>query len=402
LNAVFGGSPARRAVLRLLGTATALAVLETLMPFAALEAVAQEKRPLEKTDLSIGFITITCCTPLAVADSLGMFRDSGLDVELVRTPGWPQVRERLQTGQYDGSQVLSPMPLAMSLGLHGDAHPTALALIQNNNGNSLTLALKHRDKRDPKSWKGMTFGIPFEISMQNMLLRYFVAEHGLEPGKDITIKVVPPPEMVENLKAEILDGFFAPDNVSQMAVHTGVGFIHMLSKEIWDGHPCCGFAASDAFIKSAPNSFLAMTRAIVKAGAHSAKIENRAEIAKIVAGPKYLHAPLEVIEAVLTGNYDDGLGKRHSVPDRITFHPFPYASMAVWMLTQMQRWGDIAGDVNYKQIAEQVFRSVDAAKLLKEAGFAAPTSAYAVHDIMGKPFDADKAAAYLHTFANKT
>src|SRR5215472_13497791 len=95
LSAVFGATPARRAVLRMLGGATALAALETVFPFNALEAMAQEKAKPEKAELTIGFIAITCSTPLVVADKLGFFREHGLDVELVRTPGWGAIRERL-------------------------------------------------------------------------------------------------------------------------------------------------------------------------------------------------------------------------------------------------------------------------------------------------------------------
>src|SRR5262249_15784110 len=144
----------------------------------------------------------------------GMFKEAGLDVELVRTPSWAAVRERLQNGQYEASHVLSPLPLAMTMGLKGTASATALGLVQNSNGNSIALALKHQDKRDAKSWKGMTFAVPFDVSMQNLLLRYYLAEHGLDPDKDVTIKAVPPPEMVANVKAGILDGFLAPDNVA--------------------------------------------------------------------------------------------------------------------------------------------------------------------------------------------
>src|SRR5262249_28233694 len=143
---------------------------------------------------------------------------------------------------------------------------------------------------------------------------------------------------------------------------------------------------------------LALMRALVKASAHVAKPENRKEAAKIVAQPKYLNAPLEAVEAVLTGNFPDGLGNQRSVPDRIDFQPFPYQSMAVWMLTQMRRWGQIPQNVGYKQIADQVFRAADVQKLLKDAGLAAPGSAYAKHEIMGKAFEADNAEAYLKSF----
>ena len=401
LRAVFGGSPARRAVLRSLGTATALAILDTVMPIGTLQAMAEDRAKPEKGELTIGFIDITCATPLCVADKLGFFRENGLDVELVRTPSWAVISERLSSGAYEASHVLTPQPLSMTLGLRGAAQPMALSLVQNTNGDSITLALKHKEKRDPRSWKGMTFAVPFEISMQNLLLRYYLAEHGIDPDRDVTIKPVPPPEMVANMKAGILDGFLAPDNAAQLAVHSGAGFIHLLSKEIWDGHPCCGIGMQPVMIKDAPNTCMAIARALLTAAAHASKAANRKAVAEIVAERKYINCPREVAEAVLTGEFEDGLGNRRSVPNRIDFRPFPYHSMAVWMLTQMKRWGFVKGDVSYKDIAEKVFRAAEAQKLLKEVGLEAPASTYARHVIMGKPFDAGQTASYLDSFAIK-
>jgi nitrate/nitrite transport system substrate-binding protein len=401
LRAVFGGSPARRAVLRSLGTAAALAILDTVMPLGTLQALAEDKTEPEKSELTIGFIDITCATPLCVADKLDLFRENGLDVELVRTPSWAVISERLSSGAYEASHVLTPQPLALTLGLRGAPKPTALSLVQNTNGDSITLALKHQDKRDPASWKGMTFAVPFEISMQNLLLRYYLAEHGIDPDRDVTIKAVPPPEMVANMKAGILDGFLAPDNAAQLAVYSGAGFIHLLSKEIWDGHPCCGIGVQPALINEAPNTCLAIARALLAASAHVSKAENRKPVAEIVADRKYINCPREVAEAVLTGEFDDGLGNHWSVPNRIEFRPFPYHSMAVWMLTQMKRWGFVKGDISYKDIAEQVFLAADARKLFKEVGLEVPASTYARHVIMGKTFDADQTASYLDGFAIK-
>jgi nitrate/nitrite transport system substrate-binding protein len=401
LRAVFGGSPTRRALLGSLGTAAALGILETVMPLGTLQAMAEDKAKPEKSELTIGFIDITCATPLCVADKLGLFSENGLDVELVRTPSWAVISERLSSGAYEASHVLTPQPLSITLGLRGAPQPTALALVQNTNGDSITLALKHKEKRDPASWRGMTFAVPFEISMQNLLLRYYLAEHGIDPDRDVTIKPVPPPEMVANMKAGILDGFLAPDNAAQLAVYTGAGFIHLLSKEIWDGHPCCGIGVQPALLKDAPNTCLALARSLLAAAAHASKAENRKAVAAIVAERKYINCPREVTEAVLTGEFDDGLGNHWSVPNRIEFRPFPYHSMAVWMLTQMKRWGFVKGDISYKDIAEQVFRAAEAEKFFKDVGREVPASTYARHVIMGKPFDADQTASYLDGFAIK-
>ena len=180
--------------------------------------------------------------------------------------------------------------------------------IENINGQAITLAIKHKDKRDPKDWKGMKFAIPFDYSMHNYLLRYYLAEHGIDPDTDVQIRSVPPPEMVANLRADNIDGFLAPDKICQRAVYDGVGFIHILSKEIWDGHPCCAFAASKEFITQSPNTFCRAARAIIDATAYASKAENRKQIAEAIAPANYLNAPVTVLEQVLTGTYADGLG----------------------------------------------------------------------------------------------
>ena len=116
--------------------------------------------------------------------------------------------------------------------------------LENIIGQGITLASKHKDRRDPKQWKGFKFAIPFDYSMHNYLLRYYLAEHGIDPEADVQLRVVPPPEMVANLRADNIDGFLAPDSICQRAIYDGVGFLHILSKEIWDGHPCCSFTAT--------------------------------------------------------------------------------------------------------------------------------------------------------------
>ena len=155
--------------------------------------------------------------------------------------------------------------------------------VENINGQAITLAIKHKDKRDPKPWKGFKFAVPFDYSMHNYLLRYYVAEHGIDPDKDIQIRSVPPPEMVANLRADNIDGFLAPDPVNQRAVYDDVGFIHILSKDIWEGHPCCAFAASKEFVTSMPNTYRALLKAIIDATAMARAPQNRKQIAEAIA-----------------------------------------------------------------------------------------------------------------------
>ncbi len=400
MRAIFPDDATRRGFLRAVGTGTALAAVSQFFPLAAArEAFAQAPKALEKTKLKVGFIPITCATPIIMAHPMGFYARHGLEVEVIKTAGWAVVRDKSLNKEYDAAHMLSPMPLAISLGVGSNPIPWTMPAVENINGQAITLAVKHKDKRDPKSWKGFKFAVPFDYSMHNYLLRYYLAEHGIDPDKDVQIRSVPPPEMVANLRADNIDGFLAPDPVNQRAVYDGVGFIHILSKDIWDGHPCCAFAASREFVDAMPNTFRALLKAIIDATAFASKAENRKQIAAAIAPANYLNQPVTVVEQVLTGTFADGLGKVQKVPDRIDFAPFPWHSMAVWILTQMKRWGQIKGDVDYRKVAEQVFLATDAAKTMQDMGLAPPDTTYGKYKVMGKEFDPAKPDAYVAGFA---
>ncbi len=399
VKALFPHEPLRRRFMRAVGAGTARAAIASLLPLGALEAMAQDKAPLEKKDLKIGFIAITCATPLIMADPLGFYKQQGLSVQLNKTAGWALIRDKMINKEHDASHFLSPMPLAISMGLGSTQTPMKVATIQNINGQAITLAMKHKNNRDPKNWKGFKFAIPFEYSMHNFLLRYYLAEAGVNPDTDVQLRVVPPPEMVANLRAGNIDGFLGPDPFNQRAVFDEIGFIHILSKDIWDGHPCCAFGVSEEFIKQNPNTFAALYRAVLTAANMARDPKNRELIAKVIAPAAYLNQPETVLNQVLSGKFADGLGGIQNVPARTDFDPVPWQSMAVWMLTQMKRWGYVKGDVNYKQIAEKVFLLTEAKKQMKALGQAVPEGAYKKFKVMGREFDPAQPEQYARSFA---
>ena len=339
VKAIFPQDEVRRRFLRAVGKGTAMAAIASVLPVGTMQAMAQDKGKLEKPNLKIGFIPITCATPLIMAHPLGFYKQQGLEVEVTKTAGWALIRDKMINKEYDATHFLSPMPLAISMGLGSNATPMNVATIQNINGQAITMALKHKDNRDPKNWKGFKFAIPFEYR-----------------------------------------------------------FIHTLTKDLWNGHPCCAFGTSTEFIQKNPNTFAALYRAVLTAAAMARDPKNRELIAKVIAPAQYLNQPEAVLNQVLTGKFADGLGNIKTVPDRADFDPMPWQSMAVWMLTQMKRWGYVKGDVNYKQIAEKVFLITDAKKYMKELGQKTQDGAYPKFTIMGKEFDAAKADAYAKGF----
>jgi nitrate/nitrite transport system substrate-binding protein len=167
VKALFPAEPVRRAFLKAVGRRTAMAAIGSLLPIASLQAMAQEKKPLEKKDLKVGFIPITCASPLIMADPLGFYRQQGLSVQLMKTAGWALIRDKIMNKEYDATHFLSPMPVAISLGLGSAAMPMNVATIQNINGQAIVLANKHKGNRDPKNWKGFKFAIPFDYSIHN-------------------------------------------------------------------------------------------------------------------------------------------------------------------------------------------------------------------------------------------
>ncbi len=402
VRAIFPSSPQRRMFLKAVGPATAFAAISQFFPLAMATEVFAAAGPIETPDLRIGFLPITCATPMILAAPMGVYAKHGLKVNLVKTPGWAAVRDKALSGEYDAAHMLSPMPLALTLGLGAPPTPFTMPAVENINGNAITLALKHKDRRDPRSWKGLKLGIPFEYSVHNYLLRYYLAENGIDPDKDVKLIVVPPAQMLAGLKNGELDGYIVAEPFNQRAVYDGTGFIHLLSKEIWNGHPCCAFAASRKFVTKRPNTAKALLKAIIEATAYAARPENRKQVADFISPAHLIDQPVELIEQVLTGKFNDGLGNVRDVPDRIGFDPFPWHSFAIWIMTQMKRWGQIKGDVNYWDIAQQVYLATDTIDLMRESGLRPPATSIKKLTVMGKAFDPSSPDEYLASFAIKS
>ena len=402
LHGIFEGHARnRREFFKLVGGATALAIIGEVLPLDRVKAWAVDTgaKP-EKTDLKVGFIPITCATPLIMAEPLGFYKKHGLNVEVLKASGWAMIRDLALNKQTDATHMLTPMPLAITMGVGSQSAPFLMPAVENINGQAITLHIKHKGVKTAQDMKGFKFAVPFDYSMHNFLLRYFLAEGGVDPDKDVQIRVLPPPEMVANLRANNLDGYLGPDPFNQRAVFEGFGFIYLLSKDIWDGHPCCAFSCSKEFATANPNSFKALLKAIIDSTEHAADKTNRKAIAKAIAPKNYLNQPEEVLEQILTGEFPDGLGNIRKVPDRIDFDPYPWHSMAIWILTQMKRWGYIKGDVNYKQIAEEVYLTSSCREVMQAMGRKPPKENLKKHRFAdGKVFDPERPEEYINSFA---
>ncbi len=359
---------------------------------------------LEKTDLQVGFIPITCATPIIMSEPLGFYKKYGLNAKVVKMPSWGAVRDSAIAGELDAYHMLAPMPIAMTLGLGSAAFGVKLASIENINGQAITVAERHKGKvNGPADFKGFTIGVPFPYSMHNLLLRYYLATGGIDPDKDVQIRPVPPPDSIAQLIAGDIDAYLMPDPFNQRAVYEGAGYIHLLTKELWPGHPCCAFAASDEWINTNPKTFRALNKSIIEAAGYAHDAANRKEIAVAISDRAFLNQPPEVVEAVLTGKFEDGNGNTLDIPDRIDFDPYPWQSFANWISSQLVRW-DLQGDglaakvipeKGYDTVGQEVFLTDLARELATELGQNPPTEIYRTETLKFDTFDPQDPGSYV-------
>lgn len=359
---------------------------------------------LEKTDLQIGFIPITCATPIIMSEPLGFYSKYGFNAKVVKMPSWGAVRDSAIAGELDAYHMLAPMPIAMTLGLGSASFGMKLASIENINGQAITIAERHKGTvNGPADFKGFTIGVPFPYSMHNLLLRYYLATGGLNPDTDVQIRPVPPPDSIAQLIAGDIDAFLMPDPFNQRAVYEKAGYIYTLTKDIWPGHPCCAFAASDQWINANPNTFRALNKAIIEAAGYASDPAHRKEIAAAISDRAFLNQPTEVVEAVLTGDFEDGQGNTFSIPDRIDFDPYPWQSFANWISSQLVRW-DLQGDdlaektiteKGYDTVGTDIFLTDLARELATELGQSPPTEIYREETLKFDTFDPTDPAGYM-------
>jgi len=399
LKASFPDAQELNRLIQKLGKKNILEFVNSKVPLEDIKSMVLDRDDhLEKRDLSIGFMPIACATPIVMAEPMGFYCRHGLTMSLKKASGWANVRDWTIKGKIDGAHMLCTMPLAITLGMEKSTKKFVMPAVEDNNGSALTMHIRYAHIRDPIYFKGMTFAVPYKYSMHNYLLRYYLAEHNLHPDRDVKIIEVSPTKMIQSLSDGKVDGIFAPEPFNQQAVYEKLGYIFLLSKDIWDGHPCCAFSVSSEFTQHYPNTFKALFKAIVDATLFCSSVNNRQHIARVIAPKKYLNQPVELLEQVLMGRFPDGRGCWRHDPNRIHFDPFPWHSMAVWILTQMKRWGQIKGDFNYRDIAEHIYLAEECDVEIKNLGYKKRGKTYRHHMIMNHSFDPFKAHQYESNF----
>lgn len=360
----------RRNFMKNVGTALGgTAILTMIPPFVRNAAWAAGSDAPEKTDLKIGFIPLTDCASVVMAGELGLYKKYGLNVTVTKEASWAGVRDKLSNGELDAAHVLYGLVYGVHLGLGGPQKDMAVLMNLNHNGQAITLSnqLKEKGVVDGTSLKKLvdsdkreyTFAQTFPTGTHAMWLYYWLASVGIDPFKDVKTIVVPPPQMVANMRVGNMDGFCVGEPWNARAISDKIGFTAITTQDIWKDHPEKVLGTTLEFVQKYPNTTRAMMMAVMEASKYIDNPANRPAVAKIISTKSYVNAPEEVIEGRFLGNYDNGIGKTWKDPNFMKFHNdgivnFPYLSDGMWFLTQHKRWGILKEHPDYLAIAKKV------------------------------------------------
>src|SRR5580692_6268883 len=305
--------------------------------------------------LRLGFVPLTDCAPLVLARELGLYQKYGLRVELSRELGWATIRDKIIHHELDAAHALAAMPMAATLGLGSIPCDCLTALILNLNGNAITLSndLWKRGVRDGKTLraeiirsrreKTLTFGIVFPFSSHRHLLRRWFASHGIDSERDVRIVVVPPPQMVTNLKAGHLDGFCVGEPWNSVAVQSRVGWIVATSSELDSQHPEKVLMVRGDFAAKRHAEHIALIAALIEACEYCDQPENHAEMIAVLARPEYVGVAETALRHGIDGKLDLGRGVERVVRDFCVFHHDnanePSSDKAAWVFNLVRSSG---------------------------------------------------------------
>ncbi|MBK0016771.1 MULTISPECIES: CmpA/NrtA family ABC transporter substrate-binding protein [Kosakonia] len=372
----------------------------------------------EKKTLRVGFIPLTDCAPVVMAAVKKFDEKYGITIIPSKESSWASVRDKLLSGELDAAHVLYGMVYGLQLGVSGPQREMAVLMTLNNNGQAITLSnqLKAAGVTDGASLKKViaaspqgtyTFAQTFPSGTHAMWLYYWLANAGIDPFADVRNVVVPPPQMVVNMKIGNMSGYCVGEPWNQRAILDGIGFTAATSQQIWPDHPEKVLGTTSAWVSANGNAARALTAAVLEASRWiDASDENRRETAKTIAARAYINTAVETIEGRMLGHYEDGLGKTWQDAHAMRFFndgavSYPWLSDGIWFLTQQKRWGLLKSDPDYLAVARQINRS----ELYKQAatavgGISVPTSSMRSSTLIdGKVWDGSDPAAYANSFA---
>lgn len=372
----------------------------------------------EKKEVRIGFIPLTDCSSVVMAAVQKFDEKYGIKIIPSKEASWASVRDKLINGELDAAHVLYGLIYGLHLGVGGPKKEMANLMSLNNNGQAITLskALHGKGVTDgaslakqvAKKDKEYTFAQTFPTGTHAMWLYYWLASNGIDPFRDVKNIVVPPPQMVANMRVGNMDGFCVGEPWNNRAIMDGIGFTAVTTQDIWVDHPEKVLGTSAEWVAKNPNTARAMTAAILEAGRWiDASIVNKQKTADTVAQKSYINTDSDVIVARMLGRYDNGIGKTWDDKNAMKFFNdgavnFPYLSDGMWFLTQHKRWGLLKSDPDYLGVAKQVNRIDIYKQAATAAGVSLPKSDMRTSKLIdGVVWDGKDPAKYANSFKIK-
>jgi ABC-type nitrate/sulfonate/bicarbonate transport systems, periplasmic components len=392
--------------------------------------VAQADTP-ETTSAKLGFIALTDAAPLIIAKEKGFFDKYGMkDVEVVKQASWGTTRDNLVLGSaaggIDGAHILTPMPYLITTGKVTDGKPVPLYILArlNLDGQGISISNQYRDLQigldssplkakfaevraaggDPKC------AVTFPGGTHDLWMRYWLAAGGIDPTSDVSIIVVPPPQMVANMKSRTMEAFCVGEPWNAQLVNQKEGYSALTTGELWNGHPEKAFALRADWVDAHPKATLALVKAVLEAQIWCDQMENKEEMCRIIGDRRWLGVPVTDILGRSRGTFDYGTGKvvensPHLMKFWQDYASYPFKSHDLWFLTENIRWGYLPADTDTKALVDKVNREDlwrEAAKAIGQEAAIPPSPSRGVETFFdGVQFDPENPAAYLEKLAIK-
>lgn len=406
-------SASRRDFMKTLSLAGAGSILSVVPPQVRAAANSQTGKP-EKTEVRIGFIPLTDCASVVMAAVLGFDKKYGIKILPSKEASWAGVRDKLVNGELDAAHVLYGLIYGVQLGIGGPRKDMNVLMTLNNNGQAITLSNQLKDKgvkdgaslarlvkAEPREY---TFAQTFPTGTHAMWLYYWLASQGIDPLKDVKTIVVPPPQMVANMRVGNMDGFCVGEPWNNRALADGIGYTAATTQDIWTDHPEKVLGTTADFVTQYPNTARALVMAVLDASRWIDTMANRQRVAETIADKSYVNCPIDIIDQRLEGKYDNGLGRKWQDPNYMKFFNdgkvnFPYLSDGMWFLTQHRRWGLLKTDPDYLAVAKAVNRIDVYSDAARALGVAIPKEALRSTKLIdGTVWDGKHPAAYAASF----
>jgi nitrate/nitrite transport system substrate-binding protein len=371
----------------------------------------------EITEVKIGFIPLTDCAPVVVAAEMGFDKKYGIKITPSKEASWAAIRDKTVNGELHASHVLYGLIYGVQMGIGGQQKDMSILMTLNHNGQGITLSNQLKDKgvKDGKSLKRVmenenrdfTFAQTFPTGTHAMWLNYWLAANGINPVKDVKNIVVPPPQMVANMRIGNMDGYCVGEPWNARAIYDKLGYTVATTQDIWTDHPEKVIGTTADFVAKNPNTARAIIMAILDASKYIDATANRAKVAELISTKSYVNAPKDVILGRFLGEYDNGIGKKWKDPNYMKFYndgavPFPYLSDGMWFMTQHKRWGMLKSDPDYLAVAKKVNQIELYKQAASQVGASIPKSEMRASKLMdGVTWDGSNPAAYAAGFKIK-